>query len=484
MSDKTSNQKNRNKAPSKAKPKRPPLTHFLCLPLVNSISLPQFESSLAAFKASIPSSFPAKPDQNKFQQQQHRPLIPDGAIRPVGTLHLTLGVMSLSTPERLDEALRFFNSLDLVALMRKAEESAAQKRLAAGNRKRKSLVESTQERKEEDIIALSTDKVPETASTDTLTPDESTTPQPFTISLESMHVLPRARSATVLHAVPVDPTSRLYPFCETLRNEFLKAGFLQGELKKEPEKENQDKSLPGQVQRGPNQSPPQPSTGEEPTLLEELPTTIAEETAQQSRPPVTTTPSQPPNTSRTGEPCSKSKPRPLLLHATVVNTIYIRGRKRNPNSGGPGGKNQRSSQYTFDAREILAHYRNFYVDSERTVLRGGDESRCIGNDLVFGIGEQQPGGLTADAEAGNKKGKGKEQSASTQRLPDDPEKNPGYPFVWARDFPLEALCICEMGAKKLNADADETGMNARLREKYLVVAERSLDFPRLGGVLK
>src|SRR5699024_5650336 len=49
-----------------------------------------------------------------------------------------------------------------------------------------------------------------------------------------------------------------------------------------------------------------------------------------------------------------------------------------------------------------------------------------------------------------------------------------YPFVWAKDFPLESVCICEMGAKKPNPDED--GLNARLGEKYKVVAERSLSW--------
>lgn len=39
---------------------------------------------------------------------------------------------------------------------------------------------------------------------------------------------------------------------------------------------------------------------------------------------------------------------------------------------------------------------------------------------------------------------------------------------------MESVCICEMGAKKLNPD--EGGLNARLGEEYKVVAERSLSW--------
>ncbi|KAL2821910.1 AKAP7 2'5' RNA ligase-like domain-containing protein [Aspergillus granulosus] len=364
-----------------AKPKRPPLTHFLCLPLVNDLSLPQLESSLAAFKASIPNA-PAKSDLTEQQRryQQPCPLIPDDAIRPVGTLHLTLGVMSLPTPERLNEALDFFQSLDLPHLLRAAGEIAAQrKRLNAPTTNGTSIGG-----------VANIDKALAVPSIDEHSQGESAMPEPFTISLESLHALPRARSTTILHAAPVDPTSRLYPFCEALREKFQEAGFMQKEY-----------------QRG-----------------------------------------------------STTKPRPLLLHATVVNTIYIRGRKHNT---GGHKKDRRASQYTFDARDLVSQYRNFYLDEERTVPRSGgvvarDDSSKI-NDIT--------GRNDADSHS---------EGEDSLAQPTSDDENPSFPFIWARNFPIESVCICEMGAKKLNPNEDETGRNARLREKYAVVAERSLDF--------
>ncbi|KAL4780741.1 AKAP7 2'5' RNA ligase-like domain-containing protein [Aspergillus varians] len=383
-----------NKGPDKPKPKRAPLTHFLCLPLVNTISLPQLESSLASFKASIPPSFPTNPDRG--EQRQH-PLIPDDAIRPVGTLHLTLGVMSLPTPERLDKALRFFYSLDITALLHRAGEIAAQQRL-------------------------------------------HTPPKPLTISLESMHALPRTRAATILHAEPVDRTSRLYSFCEALRDKFVEAGFLQGEYKNDPKKT-----------RNKQQSQPDSTT----TSINRL----ARETTQQSSSRVATTPSQPPPIERKGEP----KLRPLLLHATIANTIYIRGRTRNP-----GGRNDR---YTFDARDILTHYQNFYLDSDRRIPRSRDRAFTHGESKTSGNNHNNNHNSRGREEDG-RKGKGK--MASTGISPSNEGNNTGYPFVWARNFPIEALCICEMGAKKLDPRADRSGMNARLGEKYMVIAERGL----------
>ncbi|PWY87264.1 hypothetical protein BO94DRAFT_624438 [Aspergillus sclerotioniger CBS 115572] len=322
------------------KEKRPSLTHFLCLPLINTTSLPQLESSLATFKSSIPLLPP--PDTTTHHSlrplPQPQPLIPASAHRPVGTLHLTLGVMSLPTPDRLSQALDFLQSLDLVSMLRD--------------------------------------------STSTLASDKQ---EPLIISLKSLHALPRPKAATVLHASPVDPTSRLYPFCVKLRDAFLDAGFLVPEARK----------------------------------------------------------------------------RKLLLHATVVNTIYAKGkgvsapRSRGKGfAGGGGGGGKRKEQYSFDARGLIAKYRGQTL---------GVEGESGVGDIV-GEGDGVSGSGSEDGEGSQVGGEGN----------GDEEKA----FVWARDFPIEAVAICEMGAKKLEPDlgGQDGGMNARLGEKYRVVGEKSLLF--------
>ncbi|KAL4817592.1 hypothetical protein BDW67DRAFT_159912 [Aspergillus spinulosporus] len=450
----TNKQRKGSKTSTNPKPKRPPLTHFLCLPLINSVSLPQLESSLSSFKASIPPIPTSVPNEGHRdeQRQVHRPLIPDDAIRPVGTLHLTLGVMSLPNPQRLEEALRFFYSLDLVALVRKAEESAARQRSRSKAGKRKPLsMENTQNAGQENWVvadtSLSTSQSPEPVLADERFQGESTAPEPFNISLESMHALPRARSATVLHAAPVDPTSRLYLFCEALRDKFLEAGFLQGEYKAEPRRTHKKRETGPQSEHE-HQDQTQ-SVQDHPNSLS---TTIAEHKSE-----------------------TKFKPRSLLLHATIVNTIYIRGRKRNSGSGQVAGKkDSRSNRYTFDARDILSHYRNFYSDSDRTIPRSSGgviaQSKSRGDmETICDISREDiPVGDLSDANA-------PKDNEETQLTPSDGQ-NTGYPFIWARNIPIEGICICEMGAKKLDPAADESGMNARLGEKYKVVAERSLHF--------
>src|ERR1700759_2374159 len=79
-----------------------PLTHFLCLPLVTSSSRPELEASLEQFKR-IAREVNEKPSTSILPTGQLN--IPLRAIRPVDTLHLTLGVMSLQEDHKLQEAI-------------------------------------------------------------------------------------------------------------------------------------------------------------------------------------------------------------------------------------------------------------------------------------------------------------------------------------------------------------------------------------------
>lgn len=89
-------------------PSKPPrLTHFLCLPLVTPTSRPQLSSAITSFRDKVTKTgTPELPDG-----------IPEKAIRPLGTLHLTLGVMSLLSQERIDSALKLLRGLDFRELL-------------------------------------------------------------------------------------------------------------------------------------------------------------------------------------------------------------------------------------------------------------------------------------------------------------------------------------------------------------------------------
>ncbi|KAH0565915.1 hypothetical protein GP486_000695 [Trichoglossum hirsutum] len=206
------------------KPPRAPLTHFLCLPLVTSESRPQLRASLQQFSADI-----------LTPRSDRQYAIPEKAIRPLDTLHLTIGVMSLQEPEKLDRAQKHLESIDLRSLLRTAS-----------------------------VTALERDAPPLQVPTDTA---------PLTISLKSVVTMHPPTSASVLHSIPVDTTNRLGPFCQLLRDSFQREGLIEDEG------------------------------------------------------------------------------RPLLLHATVLNTTYASGRA--------GRRDSAKGKITFDASEIISRYEGF-----------------------------------------------------------------------------------------------------------------------------
>ncbi|KAI1487947.1 kinase A anchor protein [Biscogniauxia mediterranea] len=212
-------------------PSRPPLTHFLCIPLVNATSRNQLSASLASFHADVTS-----PDSFG---------IPEQAVRPVGTLHLTLGVMSFPKNEGLEQAVSLLKTL------------VPRQILTAIN------VPSV------DVISGL-----EQQGTGMMEPSGPLSPL-LTVTLRGLHSMQSASKASVLYASPVDSEGTLMRFCENLRSTFQEAGF------------------------------------------------IAEEN------------------------------RPLLLHATIVNTVYVKGRNTR------GGKGKRYDKLTVDARGILERYDDF-----------------------------------------------------------------------------------------------------------------------------
>ena len=98
-----------------AAPSRPPLTHFLCIPLVTSESKPQLHTSLARFREMVTGD-------------DVSPSIDPKTIRPPGTLHFTLGVMSLND-QQLSEATDLLRSLDTKSIL---QQVAVSKDGAAG----------------------------------------------------------------------------------------------------------------------------------------------------------------------------------------------------------------------------------------------------------------------------------------------------------------------------------------------------------------
>ncbi|KAI0011693.1 kinase A anchor protein [Xylariaceae sp. FL0662B] len=211
-------------------PPRPPPTHFLCIPLVTRASRPQLLTSLSSFKADVTS-----PDSFG---------IPEQAIRPLGTIHLTLGVMSFPKDEGLDKAVELLKTLVPRQILSSVRDAAA--------------------------TTVNSDSAQ--------APDEMEgsreLPSPLlSVTLKGLQSTQSASKASVLYSPPVDAEGTLLRFCEALRSRF------------------QDAEL------------------------------MAEEK------------------------------RPLMLHATIMNTIYVKGRNRQ-------GKNKRD-KLTIDAHGILERYDDF-----------------------------------------------------------------------------------------------------------------------------
>ncbi|KAK2800225.1 hypothetical protein FQN50_008189 [Emmonsiellopsis sp. PD_5] len=368
------------KNPQNPNPKPRP-THFLCLPLINPTSTPQLVSSLAEFKHSIPLvPAPVPAHIAASAQLPHQHLFPADAIRPLGTLHLTLGVMHLPTQERLEEALGFLSGLDLSGMLREA-----------GLQRSEELVNADAD----------ADDAP---------------PAPLFASLKGLHALPKARQASILHAQPVDETGRLYPFCVGVRQRFIDAGLMECEMVRAPRSGNQGKMGMESNARDDNNND---GGGENINI-----NTGNIGDISQPQPPFPT--SKEPER-------GAGIPRPLLLHATIANTVYLPRRKQRDS--------KRKETLKFDARELLASFNGSEYAATTAEMSGS------GSD-----GEEQGG-------------KQKQKQVQSQMRD---------PFVWAKDIPIDRICICEMGAKPVEDDGRKGG--PVLGEAYLSVGGRSLVF--------
>ena len=172
-------------------PRKPVLTHFLCLPLVTSTSRPQLQASLQRLDGDIASS----PSLQSLRF---------GARRPLGTLHLTFGVLSLETEERKRAACDLLRSSGVlnVAYGKSVPSSDIQ---PSDPTQTKSSEGST-------IEPQTIDSEPEVL--------------PFSITLSGLHSMGSPSSTTVLYARPEDPASRLHNLCTAIREIFKSADLL------------------------------------------------------------------------------------------------------------------------------------------------------------------------------------------------------------------------------------------------------------------
>jgi activating signal cointegrator complex subunit 1 len=326
-------QKSARKPPSA---KKPPLTHFLCLPLGTPSSKPQLEASIETFRKNV------SPNQQPELQTEQTPNlathIHPKAIRPVEVLHLTLGVMSLDE-EKLQKAIDLLANLNINHLLSNADAAAASQ-----------------------IPDQSPMNSTSTSTTESVKPAPPPG-QPITIDLKGLASMHTPNNTSILYVPPSDPTQRLYPFCLALQKIFQTEGFL----------------LPDN--------------------------------------------------------------RDLKLHATIVNTIYAKGRKKRP---APPPKEETRPYAT--------------SPSHPPYDPSGEPSKAEDREEKNGYRSQPhlphsnfP--LKFDA------------SALLEEYKD---------FVWAEDVVLDRIAICEMGAKVLDPKNGEV-----VGEEYVEVARVGL--PVFGG---
>ncbi|MCJ1280787.1 hypothetical protein MMC26_000104 [Xylographa opegraphella] len=133
------------------------------------------------------------------------PQIPEKAIRPLGTLHVTLGVMSLQSRDRLDAAITFLQSLDIHALLNKAAASVMEQ---LGNHPI-----SNREQQRLSGVVINTSQGDVTATR-------------LVISVIGLRPMHSPSSTSILYASPHDSSNRLQQFCLALQTAFTDAGFL------------------------------------------------------------------------------------------------------------------------------------------------------------------------------------------------------------------------------------------------------------------
>lgn len=346
----------------------PPLTHFLCFPLVTSTSRLQLEQSLEKFQSAI-SNPPEALKQTSLDtnditspkgaaQQPHSLSLPQlalsaKAIRPIGTLHLTLGVMSLETEERIQGAIDLLQNLDPLKLLKDAIAQSDTDRDFTANDIPNIISEEANISTASSLTSLSQPISPPPTSRPPASLSTNSTHEPIIISLTSLISMHAPTKTSILYAAPQDPSNRLLPLSQRLR-----------------------------------------------TVFEEK-----EYTAKDTR--------------------------PLKLHATIVNTIYAKaggryGRakpmKPRPLTSQPEASSQPepTTDPTGDADEPND-------DPDRVEEESKPEDRSSGR----GPSARAP--LRFDA------------TALIEQFKE---------FVWARDFRVEKIAICKMGAKKI---LDEKG---------------------------
>ena len=167
------------------------MTHFLCLPLITDANRPPLSAALSKLRQDVENLTP----------------VPPKAVRPVGTLHLTLGVMSLSS-EQLDDVSKHLQELDIGQVLRGI---------------------TTQKLAEE---AYDTPTVSENfgpvAHLNLDPSDPALAPDPGSLVIELTGLVPmqKPKQTSILYAEPRDASRRLLRFASSVKGSFEQNGWV------------------------------------------------------------------------------------------------------------------------------------------------------------------------------------------------------------------------------------------------------------------
>lgn len=315
-------------------PRAPQLTHFLGLSLVTPASRPQLQASLETFRD-------AARNDKELQIPEE---VAKHAIRPVDTLHLTLCTFSLppKEPEELKEVINHLKEIDLKKLWQEA--------YASKHREHVSSEESEQSSQNQNETSLQAASAAEAQDAQDKSSHELDNIPPLCVTLKGMSTMRNAASTTVVYAPPDDPTSALQSFCEFIREDF-KPYLPKAVTQQEPT------PAPSATPVRPTlESFPHPDSYKPDISITSKPAAPASLERPISPPPAPNIPFSPPSAPSTSEPQLPHRQRKrlakqtrgelphLILHATLLNTIYIRGRGR------------KSRPLTIDARPLVERF--------------------------------------------------------------------------------------------------------------------------------
>lgn len=223
-----------NSKPSSKPQLKPPLTHFLCIPLVNDTSQPVLTASLRRFREEASSLVRAKAEEADIEDASRGAKVDterllevlekdERAVRPVGTLHLTLGVMSLSAEQT-------------------ASTDAGQKEEGDGSTqdvdaKPKTLSNAQALLESLDVTPLIAGPTPSTRASEEADANAASTaqpssPPPLSVILKGLRSMHAPAKTSFLYTSPTDATDRLQPFCQTLKDAFVEKGLMLDEKRK------------------------------------------------------------------------------------------------------------------------------------------------------------------------------------------------------------------------------------------------------------